>query len=177
MQLVWFIVEMILDYVSRAHVIFQNCPSTQSISHAVTKNNLLAWGQNNTHYTCSRYKYCRLVQLYQPYSFCLCQECYQKAKIQYWLEKGVFFCCVSVPPGVSSPDNDGFGLAQHVNLSTNSVPRCCNVRKRQYRLFDQARGHFGGQVGISAIWCQPASQPLFDPLYSIEPETFHMTVA
>ena len=93
------------------------------------EKNLLAQGQNNTHYTCSRGKYCRLVQFDQSYSLSSCQECYQKAKIQYWLEIGVFFCRFFVHSGVSSSDNDGFSLAQHVNLSTNSVPRCQDAWK------------------------------------------------
>ena len=52
----------------RNHAIFQNYPSTQSISHVVIKKNLLAQGQNNTHYTCSRGKYCCFVQFDQSYS-------------------------------------------------------------------------------------------------------------
>ena len=151
--------------------------TTQSISHVVTKKNLLAQGQNNTHYTCSRGKYCRLVQFDQSYSLSSCQECYQKAKIQYWLEIGVFFCSFFVPSSVSSSDNDGFSLAEHVNLSTNRVPQYHNVRKWQHRPFDRAWRCFSGEVEVSANTVNQVHSLGFDPLRSIEPETFHMTVA
>ena len=130
---------------------------TTLITHAHVTN-IVAWYSfiNHIHSVCAR-------------------SAIRRQKIQYWLEKGVFFCCVSVPPGVSSPDNDGFGLAQHVNLSTNSVPRCCNVRKRQDRPFDRAWGRFCCEVEVSANAVNRVHSLGFDPLRSIEPETLHTT--
>ena len=107
------------------------------------EKNLLAQGQNNTHYTCSRGKYCRLVQFDQSYSLSSCQECYQKAKIQYWLEMGVFFADFLCIP--ASPRPITMVLASH-SMSTFRPIVFLDVKMPGSGSIDRSTEHGGASV-------------------------------